>query len=134
MAETHRQTRFLNVDLDIRAGTDLDEILAAMPSVLVLHSDATNASVELGHSPESVEEAVLGFAEIIRAMPRRARDAWRKCEHRVLNAGIQAGTGPYEAYFALSNDAVSALAKTGAGLTLTIYGSALTRESTTGEP
>jgi hypothetical protein len=115
-------TRFLNVDLDLRAEAGLEELLGYLaPSVLVLNRTEMEASLELNQDFSSLEETVAGFIALIRSLPPQAMSLWERCELRRMNIGIQAGTQPHQALFVLSKDAVASLADVRAEVMFTVY-------------
>jgi hypothetical protein len=115
-------TTFLNVDLDLRAQSGLEELLAHLqPAAFVLHQTAEFACVEASKEHWSLEQAVVDLVEIIQSLPPQAKAIWSRCESRTFNIGIQAGSEPHQAYFALSGNAVSLLASVQADITITVY-------------
>jgi hypothetical protein len=91
--------------------------------VLVLNKTKHEASIELsGIQPKSIDEAVLHFSALIKALPSRVSTIWEQCEVRKMNIGIQGGAQPHEAYFALSENTVSLLASIRAEIVFTVYG------------
>ena len=120
-------TKFLNVDLDIRTQSGLDELINAFnSSAFVLSKTEHQASFELSEIyPASIDEAVLHFSVLIKAFPLHIRTLWEQCEVRQMNIGIQGGVEPYAAYFALSENAVLLLASIHAEIVFTVYGSGL---------
>jgi hypothetical protein len=116
-------TRFLNVDLDLRADSRLDDLIRGFgSSVTVLNNTTHNASLELSVEHDSVEETVLHFLDIIDALPPEAKSIWEQCEYRKLNIGIQGGSQPHEAQFVVSNKTVSLLGNAQLELVITVYG------------
>jgi hypothetical protein len=77
-------TKFLNVDLDIRAKTgDLDDFLRSIePSVVVLHRTEQEASMELLREFPSLEETTVNLVRLIETLPSQARDIWNRLEFR----------------------------------------------------
>jgi hypothetical protein len=115
-------TEFLNVDLEIRARTGLDELLRSMaPSVIVLNQSEHFASIELNEDYPSPEETVVKLIELITSLPPAARDIWNQCGWRRLDIGIQARNEPYAATFALSERTVSLIAAFKLEVVFTVY-------------
>ena len=115
-------TKFLNVDLDLRVQSDLGVSLKALaPSVMVLNKTANSASVEMNREFTSLEDTVLHFILIIKEFSPAVNQIWNQCDFRRINIGIQAGLGPREAYFTLSNQAISLLASVQSEITFTVY-------------
>jgi hypothetical protein len=117
-----RTTEFLNIDLDIRVRSGLDELLKPIARrILVLHKTEQKASIELAGSTASLEATILKFVNLIASLPPQARDIWDRCKYRRMNIGIQAGDEPRAAEFALSRKAVSALASIQSEVVVTVY-------------
>jgi hypothetical protein len=121
-------TRFLNVDLDVRAQCRLDDLLLALePSVFILHQSAHEASLELLGDPASLEEAATKFVEIVLSLPSPARSIWDRCDFRRFVVGIQAGPKPHAENFTLSSKAVALLASIHVDIVFTVYAPPLGR-------
>jgi hypothetical protein len=115
-------TTFLNVDLDLRVDRDLDELLKFLePFAFVLNKNGPEASVELRHSPYSLDGTLKKFVEHIEGLPPRAMRLWNQCEYRRFNVGIQAGTEPHESHFTISNKAIGQLVNVASELIVTVY-------------
>jgi hypothetical protein len=115
-------TEFLNVDLDIRVQDELETLLDAMASsVIVLNQTTQTASVELNEDYLSLEETIAKLIELVNSLSPEARTIWGQCESRCLNVGIQAGIEPHSTEFAISKETVSALAAAGFEVAFTIY-------------
>jgi hypothetical protein len=115
-------TEFLNVDLDIRARSRLHDLLMPIARrILVLHQTEREASIELSANATSLEPTILRFVRLIKSLPPEARNIWDRCQYRRMNIGIQAGTEPYAAEFALSHKALTALASIHAEIVVTVY-------------
>ncbi len=121
-----KQTEFLNVDLDL-FGAELAEVLAALePGAFAINEkrEATEmATLELAGSPRTLEDAVVGFADLVDRLPPHAREGWDRCDRRLMNVGIQAGNSPNQAMFHLSEHALARLASMHAELVFTVYAS-----------
>jgi hypothetical protein len=116
-------TKFLNVDLDIRAKTgDLDDFLRSIePSVVVLHRTEQEASMELLREFPSLEETTVNLVRLTETLPSQARDIWNRLEFRRLNVGIRAGCEPRSASFAISAETVELLAGAEFEILFTVY-------------
>ncbi len=115
-------TAFLNVDLDIRAASGLNEILTSIASsVVVLHQTEQDASIELAGNTASLEETVVSLVKLIESLAPNARKIWNLCEFRKFNIGVQAGKEPHAACFALSRTAISLLSAVQAEVVFTVY-------------
>jgi hypothetical protein len=119
------QTRFLNVDLDIRAKSGLRTLLTAMePVVTVLNFQPRRLlSVELkARQPRTINEAVRLFFELVDSVEPSTRLVWDRCESWCLQIGIQAATTPHEAQFDVSEEAIEMLGRMRAHIGISIYG------------
>lgn len=116
-------TIFLNVDLDIQAKSGLRVLLQAFgEAVIVLNDECEDfADVELAEQPQSIDDAILKFYNIIHILPQNARAIWNNCETRSMNIGIQAGTTPYSEHFRISDKTISRLAEINAEIVMTVY-------------
>ena len=115
-------TAFLNVDLDIQSRAGLDELISLLSSsVIVLHKTQHEASVELNESYTSLEDTVVGWINLIESLPPEARDILSRCESRSMNIGVQAGSQPKAAMFAISRETTSRLAEWQFELVFTVY-------------
>jgi hypothetical protein len=115
-------TMFLNVDLDLRAHQNLDELLRFLePFVLVMNKTAQDATVELNQGPYSLDETLMKFVEIIQSLPQRAKDLWNECEFRRFNIGIQGENEPHEEHFSVSEKTIALLTSIRSELLLTVY-------------
>jgi hypothetical protein len=116
-------TKFLNVDLDIRAKAgDLDDFLKSIePSVIVLHRTEQEASMELLRECPSLEETMINLVGLIETLPSQARNIWNRLEFCKLNVGIQAGCEPQSACFAISAKTVQLLAGVQFEILFTVY-------------
>lgn len=116
------ETRFLNVDLDVRVQYGLEELLKSLkPFVIVLNNTLNDAAVELNQDYASVEDTVEKFVDLVLALPPSARVIWDRCDFRGFDIGIQAGTEPHATHFTLSSRAVSLLASVQAEIAVTVY-------------
>jgi hypothetical protein len=115
-------TSFLNIDLDIRHRSRLDDLIAHLePAFLVLKRDGNDASLELAEDRETLEETALGIVKCVQKLPPEAKDIWAGCDFRRDNAGIQAGGRPHAACFSISQDTVQLLAGLHCEVVFTVY-------------
>jgi hypothetical protein len=123
MRRNSHSTRFLNVDLDIRGSTgDLEVLLRSIEaSVIVLGHTDQEASLELAKEFASLEETVMRLIELIGALQSEGKNIWNRLEFRRLNVGIQAGSEPHAATFAISAKAVELLAALQFEIFFTVY-------------
>jgi hypothetical protein len=116
-------TKFLNVDLDIRAKTgDLGDFLRLIePLVVVLHRTEQEASMELLREFPTLEETAVNLVRLVETLPSQAGDIWNRLEFRKLNVGIQACCEPRSASFAISAETVELLAGAEFEILFTVY-------------
>jgi hypothetical protein len=92
------ETRFLNVDLDIRSHSSLEPLAAAMGkkvSVLYVGRERRyyKAYLEL-HQIAQSDSTIRGFCALIRKMPKAERKLWDNAIIREFNIGMQARMKP----------------------------------------
>ena len=119
------QTRLLNVDMDVRAESGIDELLRALGSSIVVlnHDDPNFASFEIGTTdPKSINEAALLYHHVIQAAPASVQNIWANAECRHFNIGIQVENFPHSSIFAISARSLALLREIDAEVILTIYG------------
>lgn len=116
-------TKFLNVDLDLHSESGLTQLIDALGSAVVdLEREEENrASVELAEQPQSIDEAVLAFYNLIKSFPPKVRTIWDHCEVRSMNIGIQVRSSPYPEGFKLSSNTISLLSSINAEVVVTAY-------------
>ncbi|MFY0576035.1 hypothetical protein ACN28S_18235 [Cystobacter fuscus] len=74
MTDEPATTRFLNVDLDLRARSGLAELVRALePTMSVMNHHGDVASLELHEQPEDIDDAMRRFVELIHALPPEVR-------------------------------------------------------------
>jgi hypothetical protein len=113
---------FLNVDLDIRVLSGLDDLLKPIESsIIVLHRTNEDASLELASDFPSLEETIIDWIRLIDSFSPEAGKIWKQCEFRRANIGIQAGNAPSATSWTLSAEAVAMLAKAQIEIVLTLY-------------
>lgn len=116
-------TRFINVDLDIRAKAGIQALLKAFgPAVVNLKREEENClSLEILDQPQSIDEAISSFCALVSSLPPEIRAIWNKCEVRSLNIGIQSGTASYSESFLISGDTISLVSSINAEVIITVY-------------
>ena len=121
-SERRARPEFLNVDLDIRSHTGIEQLLEPIAgSAIQLHKTRESVSLELIEDFASVEEAISRWLDLIETLPTPAREIWNRCESRSLNVGIKAGNEPHAACFAISSAAISRLAIQNLEIIFTVY-------------
>jgi hypothetical protein len=115
-------TEFLNVDLDLRARDGLDDLAEAFgASVIVVQRTAHLLSLEMNRRFSSVEETIVGWVSLVGKLPPQAQELWHQCELRSFNVGIQAGKGPHQRCFRISERVVSLVSEIRAEIAITVY-------------
>jgi hypothetical protein len=119
-------TRFLNVDLDLRATFDLTELVAAFePDAFALHcrplEGAFFANLELGVDSPTPEAAIRSFVSLVERLPPRARALWNGASQRAFSIGVDAGSSPSRFELVLSPDVLRLAADVGAHVIFVVY-------------
>ena len=121
-------THYLNVDLDIHAGTRLEGLVQALGhKVFVLHVGGARrkyeAHVELASSrlDMSADDTILGLIGLIRGLPRMHRTTWESAKRREFNVGIEAGLKPHGFELHLKQRTVRAISDVGGTVVITVY-------------
>lgn len=127
MPDESSETCFLNVDLEMRSGSDLTALLAAWgDAVFVLRNSEEDhgwtVRLELCPDPPDLNGCVVGYSWLVGVLPPALRALWDACEDRCLDLGIQASSGPPSTSFELSAEAVGLLEALNARLVVTVYG------------
>ena len=125
-ARTARQTRFLNVDLDIYSRQNLRPLVAALgKSVYPLHVGREgrlwSAHLELSEAPRDADAAIRKFSALILLLPKKPREFWDSAETRNFNIGIQAGSKGKAREFKLSPRAMREASSVTARVVVTVY-------------
>jgi hypothetical protein len=122
----YSSTSFLNIDIDLRAQDGLDDLINHLgEAVFELHRSNGFAVLELAKERSSLEETIRNIVDLIRGLPPEAEALWKRCEHRGLNIGIQAGHEPYQALFVIPNELVRLVADAGFDIIFTVYAARL---------
>ena len=115
-------TSFLNIDLDIRHPSRLDDLISHLePTFLVLNRDGNDASLELAEDRETLEATALGIVKCVQKLPPEAKGIWAGCDFRRINVGIQAGGHPHATCFSISQETVQLLAGLHCEVVFTVY-------------
>ena len=121
MADTH----FINVDLEVRAASDLTELAKALePGTIALScmpfDDGFLANFELATQPADAESGILGFLDLIEALSGEARRLWEGATRRDFSIGVQSGTTPsFE--IAITPATLARVVAVGARVTFVVY-------------
>jgi hypothetical protein len=117
---------FLNVDLVILSNSDLQPLVAALGTrIIVLHvgreKRTYNAYLEVSRLVRSPESAIREFCRLIQKLPRPARKLWDNAKQRMFDIGItKVDKGTY--WFEISAETVAEVAKLNAIIAVTAYG------------
>jgi hypothetical protein len=119
-------THFLNVDLDISSGRDLQALVAALgKKVIVLYIGRIrrthHAHLALANMSKTADATIRRFCALIEALPKVERDLWNTAKARDFNVGVQAGTQPYSSEFPLAAETLKAAYDLGARIAFTVY-------------
>ena len=119
-------TKFLNVDLELVATSDLTPLLEHFKSTTFTLRDSVDDGrrtlwMELAADPNDTEDAILRYAMLVESLPSDLRRLWAECEDRCLNVGIQSGVSPHASAFRISTDAIVKLVAIAARLEITVY-------------
>jgi hypothetical protein len=117
------ESRFLNVDLDLRCQKGVGRLLKALGKrVRVHHAEETWAAVELAWpQPSSAEDAIERYAKLVRKLSAAGRAAWKRCESRTMNIGIEAGTEHRAGTYRLGRESLALIAELEADVLFTVY-------------
>ena len=122
------RTHYLNVDLDVSSRSRLEPLAEAFgPRLTVLYVGGKGkrheAHFELsgGRLGANANETMLGLVRVIERLPPDAQRHWAQASVREFNIGVQAAAEPHAFEVRLSPNAVSAAARVGAGIVLTVY-------------
>jgi hypothetical protein len=132
---------FLNVDVQVFSSTPLDSLAAALGREILVNyvgreGRRYSAHFSLYH-PRNADAAIRRLAQLIRKLPKSARQLWSEASKRVFNVGFQSGHRPQSLETEISCAAVDVAASLGASITVTIYAvkatspKRMTRRSTT---
>ena len=120
------KTRFLNVDLELVATTDLQPLLAHLEaSTIELRNSVDDGKqtvwLELDADPVDPDHGIRGFAELIESLPDDLRQHWNRCDDRCLNIGIQSEVTPHASGFGITSETLARIAGLAARLEITVY-------------
>jgi hypothetical protein len=127
-------TRFLNVDLDVYSGSDLQPLVSGFgKKVIALYVGRErrrySAHLELAayQKKPSADSTIRAFCTLIRALPKTERELWNGAKTREFSVGVQAGRKPLACDFRIEAQTVTAVAELGAVIVLTVYGSEMAK-------
>ena len=120
-------THFLNVDLDVYSGSNLQPLVDALgKKVIALYVGrerrSHSAHLELPFFRNaSADSTIRRFCTLIRALPTAERKRWDSAKTREFSIGVQAGERPFSRDFRIELQTVKAAAELGAAIVLTVY-------------
>ena len=123
LKKSEESTRFLNVDLDLRAKFGLKKLLKAFGSKIIVmnHEIEGRAYVEATKQPKSIDDAILNYFKMVKSLSSTDQSIWENCEVRRMNIGIHAGELPHEKAFSLSKKSIERLHMLNAEVVFTVY-------------
>jgi hypothetical protein len=119
-------THFLNVDLDLYSGADLQPLQDALGrKVDALHigrqKGTYEAHFELASPPTSADSGIRRFCSLVRSLPPAERKLWDAAKVRDFSVGIQVEALPRCQDFALAAETLQAAAALNARIVFSIY-------------
>jgi len=119
-------THFLNVDLDIYSTHDLQPLVTALgTTIIVLHVGRVKrtygAHLEVAKLTKNADATIREFCSLIKCLPHSERQLWNATKIRDFNIGIQAGLQPFCTEFALEAETVRATSDLGARIVISVY-------------
>jgi hypothetical protein len=122
----YKTTTFLNVDLDLYSGSNLQPLVTAFGQrVLTLHvgrkAQTYSAHLELSREPKTADFAIRSFAALINALPKVERKLWDTAKVRDFNVGVQAAMQPHSYEIPIAYETIKIVSELKARIVLTIY-------------
>jgi hypothetical protein len=119
-------TKFLNVDLDIVAKSDLKPLAEALGKrVQVLYVGREGRSyglhLETLARSHSADAKIQKFASLIEGLPPSKRKLWDGARSRDFNIGVQAATLPHAYELALAETSIQTVSSLNARIVFTVY-------------
>jgi hypothetical protein len=120
------QTKFLNVDIDLKSVTDPDPFVQALGSKVLSQrigkvGRAHWVRLMLVRQPTSPTDVILRFAKLVAKLSSKDRAIWLNAITREFDIGIQGGFEPTSAEWVLERNVVEAVARLGARVRITVY-------------
>jgi hypothetical protein len=127
---------FLNVDLEVRSKSNLQPLVDALTSKVIVHYRGLEnrhykARLTLKESHRKshaakhqrvAEAIILGFCKLIRELPPHARSLWDGAWTRDFDVGIESGKPGSFYWFELTPAVLHVTAELNAKVSFTIYG------------
>ena len=120
--------QFLNVDLDVYSGCDLQPLVNAFGKKAIAlyvgrERGRYSAHLELaGLRKPSADSTIRAFCTLIRALPKTQRKLWEGAKSREFSVGVEAGQQPFACDFRIEAETVKSVAELDAVIVLTVYG------------
>ena len=121
------ETRFLNVDVDVWSKTDLQPLIAAFGTKVLVHyvgpegrERAAHFSLASAHGKRA-DAIIRRLVALVEQLPTTARRRWDRARARHFNVGIQAGITPYSHETAFQPGTLEGVSRVRAQLVITIY-------------
>ena len=119
-------THYLNVDLDIYSGRDLQSLVKAFGSkAIVLYVGRERgkygAHLEISQRTTTPDSTIRAFCRLIEGLPEPERLLWNNATIRSLSIGVRAGKQPNPCDFTIRPRTIQALSEVAAQIVLTIY-------------
>ncbi len=121
----YKETRFLNVNLDVVSRSDIQPLVSALePVAFALHvgheKRTYTAHPELSKFPKNADVAIRGFASLIQNLSTTERKLWYTAKVRDFNMGVQSALQP-RAFETLRPDILGIASLLRARIVFTIY-------------
>jgi hypothetical protein len=124
------RTQYINTDLDLEGGADLQDLVRALESGglftlnLIELGDQWRANLEMGGCGETEKDptvTITAMLDAIAAVDASTSAIWQRCRKREFNMGIQCGSEPHSTEYRLPNDLLVRVANAGASVGVTLY-------------
>lgn len=128
-------TRYINTDIDLVAPYDLSPLATVLEAkgIWPLHITQQEDSrwcatfecitFETDKDQNTPETTIAEMLDVIEMLQGDAQRLWSGCTVREFNIGYDCGKEPFSFTNELTNTALLRMAKVGAGLRITLYGS-----------
>ncbi|HZJ53742.1 MAG TPA: hypothetical protein VFD38_06345 [Myxococcaceae bacterium] len=119
------EKNFLNVDLDLTFTVEIEPLVRELGELVTeLNRTESFVSFELATGwpgPRSTDEALAGFATLVRGLSPKAREVWDRLARRTMNVGVEGPPDRHPLRFAVSRVSIALLVELGADLVFTVY-------------
>jgi hypothetical protein len=120
---------YINVDLELRSGQDLQPLVDALSKDLVsLYAGREGrsflATFENGagaRGADSPDRSILRMVAAVQKLPPKARRLWKDARDRVFDVGVAKTAGTETFYLPLAAETVRAVSAVGARIALSLY-------------